>query len=144
MVAAGAAAIGVIQMGFRERWKLAAGLVAVWLGLSVLGAGALPAVVQRLRVTPNEINTERPYIERNIAFTRAAYNVNDVEERDFAAEESLTPELLGVPMPNYRRFAPTMTSTMSISTATRSAASIVRSCCRHANSTTRHCRAEPG
>ena len=94
MVAAGAAAIGVIWMGFRKRWKLAAGMVAVWLGLSVLGTRALPVAVQTLKVTPNELSAERPYIEWNIEFTRAAYNVDDVEERDFADEKSLTPELL--------------------------------------------------
>jgi len=94
MVAAGAAALVVIQAGFRKGWKLAGGMVAVWFGLSLLGAWALPAAVQGLKVTPNELSAERPYIERNIAFTRAAYNINDVEERDFVAEESLTPELL--------------------------------------------------
>jgi len=94
MVAAGAAGIGVIWFGFRKGWKLAAGLVAVWLGVSVLGGRSLPAAVQVLRVTPNELNLEGPYIERNITFTRAAYNVDDVQERDFSAKESLTPELL--------------------------------------------------
>ena len=94
MVAAGAAGIGVIWFGFRKGWILVGSMVAVWFGLSLLGAGALPAAVQGLKVTPNELNAERPYIERNITFTRAAYNVNDVEERDFSAEESLTPELL--------------------------------------------------
>ncbi len=91
---AAAAAIGVIRLAFRRGLKLAVGLVAVWLGVSVLGAGVLPVAVQRLRVTPNELSAERPYIERNIAFTRAAYNVKDVEEKDFAAEESLTREVL--------------------------------------------------
>jgi uncharacterized membrane protein (UPF0182 family) len=94
MFVAGAAGIGVIWFGFRKGWILAGSMVAVWLGLSLLGAGALPAAVQWLKVTPNELNAERPYIERNITFTRAAYNVNDVKERDFSAEESLTPELL--------------------------------------------------
>jgi uncharacterized protein len=94
MFVAALAAIGVIWMGYRKGWKLAAGMVAVWFGLSLLGAGALPSAVQGLKVTPNELSAERPYIERNIAFTRAAYNINDVEERDFVAEESLTPELL--------------------------------------------------
>ena len=94
MVVAAVAGIGVIWSGFLKGWKLAAGLVAVWLGVSVLGGQALPFMVQVLKVTPNELNAERPYIERNIAFTRAAYNVNDVKERDFSGEEPLTPELL--------------------------------------------------
>ena len=94
MVAAGAAGIGVIWFGFRKGWTLVGSIVAVLFGLSLFGAWGLPAAVQGLKVTPNELNAERPYIERNITFTRAAYNVSDVEERDFSAEESLTPELL--------------------------------------------------
>jgi uncharacterized membrane protein (UPF0182 family) len=94
MVAAGAAGIGVIWFGLRKGWILAGSMLAVWFGLSLLGALALPAAVQGLKVTPNELNAERRYIERNIAFTRAAYNVDDVDERAFSAEESLTPELL--------------------------------------------------
>jgi hypothetical protein len=94
LVAAGAAAIGVIGMGFSKGWKLAAGLVVVWLGVSVLGERALPVAVQALKVTPNELSAEREYIERNISFTRAAYDVGDVQEKNFAAEQSLTPELL--------------------------------------------------
>ena len=93
-VAAGAAGIGVIWFGYRKGLILVGSMVAVWFGLSLLGAWALPAAVQGLKVTPNELNAERPFIQRNITFTRAAYNVNDVEERDFTAEESLTPELL--------------------------------------------------
>ncbi len=94
MVTAAVAGIGVIWFGFRKGWKLAGSMVAVWFGLSLLGTWALPAAVQGLKVTPNELNAERPYIKRNIEFTRKAYNVNDVEERDFYAEEPLTPELL--------------------------------------------------
>ena len=94
MVAAGAAGIGVIWFGFRKGWKLAAGLVAVWLGVSVLGSRGLPVAIQSLKVTPNELSAEQPYIARNIAFTRAAYDVSEVEERDFYAEVSLTPEVL--------------------------------------------------
>jgi uncharacterized membrane protein (UPF0182 family) len=94
MFTAAAAGIVVMRMGFRRGWKLAVGMVAVWLGLSLLGTGPLPALIQGLKVTPNELSAERPYIERNIEFTRAAYDVNDVEERDFTAGEPLTPELL--------------------------------------------------
>ena len=94
MVSAGVVGIGVIWLGFRKGWKLAAGLVAVWLGLSVLGTKGLPFAGQVLKVTPNELSAERPYIEWNIEFTRKAYNVDDVEERNFSDDESLTPELL--------------------------------------------------
>ena len=94
MVAAGAAGMGVIWFGFRKGWKLAGGMVVVWFGLFLIGSWVLPVAVQGLKVTPNELNAEKEYIKRNIQFTRAAYNIDDVEERDFSAEQSLTPELL--------------------------------------------------
>ena len=42
---------------------------------------ALPALVQWLVVKPNEITFEVPYIEHNIAFTRAGFKLDEIEER---------------------------------------------------------------
>ena len=39
---------------------------------------------------PNEVDAERPFIERNIKFTRLAYGLDKVESKDFPAEETLT------------------------------------------------------
>lgn len=69
----------------------------------ILGVGALvvahlvglnlyPSLLQRLRVVPNEVDAERPFIERNIKFTRLAYGLDKVESKDFPAEEQLTLE----------------------------------------------------
>ena len=41
-------------------------------------------------MTPNELAAERPYIEHNIRMTREAYLLDGVEEKEFAAEESLS------------------------------------------------------
>lgn len=54
---------------------LGVGLLA--LASIVIGA-VVPAVVQRFRVAPQELQQERPYIERNIAFTRRAYGLDRV------------------------------------------------------------------
>ncbi|MBI4611346.1 MAG: UPF0182 family protein [Candidatus Rokubacteria bacterium] len=74
----------------RPGWRfLVAGLVVlgvVWVG----GLGLYPAVVQRFRVTPNELFMERPYIAHNIRMTRQAYGLDHMEEKDFPAEENLT------------------------------------------------------
>ena len=51
-------------------------------------------LVQSLKVTPNEINLEKPYIENNIEFTRIAYGLGDVDEKDFPVLARLTPEIL--------------------------------------------------
>jgi uncharacterized protein len=55
----------------------------------VVGLGVFPNVMQRLRVVPNELAAERPYIEQNIKFTRIAYGLDRVKEEEFPAEESL-------------------------------------------------------
>jgi uncharacterized membrane protein (UPF0182 family) len=60
-------------------------LVAVW----VLGLGVYPALLQRLRVAPNELAAERPFIAHNIRMTRQAYGLDRIEEREFPADEAL-------------------------------------------------------
>jgi hypothetical protein len=48
--------------------------------------------VQSLIVGPNELVKETPYIDRNIKFTRAAFGLNEVEEKPFAVSYALTSE----------------------------------------------------
>ena len=42
------------------------------------------------RVSPNEIVTERPYIDFNIHYTRLAYGLDNIEEQKSPAEQTLT------------------------------------------------------
>jgi len=87
------AAACVVQM-FRPGWRfLVAGLV-VLVVLWVAGLGIAPALLQSYRVKPNELVYERPYIENNIRMTRQAYALDRVAEKDFAAEDNLTPAAL--------------------------------------------------
>jgi uncharacterized protein len=58
---------------------------------SVLVGGLVPAFVQRFQVTPQELQREEPYIQRNIDATRKAFNLEAVETNDFPAAEDLTP-----------------------------------------------------
>jgi uncharacterized membrane protein (UPF0182 family) len=67
-------------------WMLIGG---VWLA----GLGLLPALVQWLVVEPNEITFEKPYIARNIEFTRRGFRLDKVEERQFPAAEAFTREM---------------------------------------------------
>ena len=69
-------------------------VVLVYLIFGFVGPTVIPALVQAFIVTPNEINLERPYIENNIKFTRMAYGLSDVEERDFSVEMDLTADKL--------------------------------------------------
>jgi uncharacterized membrane protein (UPF0182 family) len=67
---------------------VAGGLIALAL-VWVLGLGVYPALLQRLRVTPNELAAERPFIEHNIRMTRQAYGLDRIVEQDFPADEAL-------------------------------------------------------
>ena len=47
----------------------------------------IPGLLQWLRVEPNEITVEKPYINNNIELTRYGFKLHEVEEREFPAEE---------------------------------------------------------
>jgi uncharacterized membrane protein (UPF0182 family) len=50
-----------------------------------VGLVGYPAAVQALRVRPNELTAETPYIARAIAATRAGFGIDRVREREFPA-----------------------------------------------------------
>lgn len=54
----------------------------------------IPGLFQWLRVEPNEITFEEPYIENNIEFTRYGFKLNNVEEREFPASETFTQQMV--------------------------------------------------
>lgn len=74
---------------WRRGWVLVAVSVAAWVFVSLAAGVAYPAIVQRFQVQPNELVREGPYIERNIAATRAAYGLDSVEVRPFGASFDL-------------------------------------------------------
>ncbi|MBE9039976.1 UPF0182 family protein, partial [Oscillatoriales cyanobacterium LEGE 11467] len=57
----------------------------------VLGWG-LPGLVQRVAVQPNEIALEKPYLDRSINWTRASFNLDNIEVKPFDPTGELTPE----------------------------------------------------
>jgi uncharacterized membrane protein (UPF0182 family) len=75
---------------FRRGWVLPVIAVGLWAMLSVVVGAAIPAAVQRFRVQPTESTKERPYIDRNIKATKAAFGLRDVQTIDFAADNNVT------------------------------------------------------
>ncbi len=71
----------------RTIWVLGASIV-VWIVASIVILGIAPGLVQAFVVSPDPLNKERPYIERNIAATRAAYGLTTVEETLFDVAEA--------------------------------------------------------
>ena len=59
-------------------------------GGSFLFAEVIPGLFERFYVKPNELQLEKPYIQRNIALTREAYNLGQITVKPFPAEQDLT------------------------------------------------------
>ena len=57
---------------------------------SILVSGLFSALFNRFYVKPSELQLETPYIERNIALTRQAYNLRQIAVKPFQAEEKLS------------------------------------------------------
>ncbi|MEN6465207.1 MAG: UPF0182 family protein [Syntrophaceae bacterium] len=86
------AAAALVVYIFRKDWRIPAALILAIVLLTAVGRGVYPSLVQKFKVIPNEVVLEKPYLDYNIRFTRAAYGIDSVEEREYAAEESLTRE----------------------------------------------------
>jgi uncharacterized membrane protein (UPF0182 family) len=74
----------------RPGYKLVFLGIGAVVAVHLLGLNAYPTLLQRFRVTPNEIEAERPFIERTIKFTRLAFGLNKIETKEFPADEQLT------------------------------------------------------
>jgi len=77
------AAVLLIINVWQRGWRLPVIAVGLW-GLVAVVAGTIyPAFVQRFVVQPAESNRERPYIERNIEYTRRALDLDKVEVESY-------------------------------------------------------------
>ncbi|HEY7703809.1 MAG TPA: UPF0182 family protein [Acidimicrobiia bacterium] len=86
------AAVVFIVNIWRRDWTLAVVAVGAWLVVAIAAGSLYPALVQRFSVVPRQLARETPFIEHNIAYTRAAYGLGNVEVVDFAASPNLTAE----------------------------------------------------
>ncbi len=74
----------------RRGWLLPATAISLWLAVSIIVGGVVPAAIQRFRVLPDELNKELPYVESHINYTRLAYGLDSIEEKSFEASPNLT------------------------------------------------------
>jgi len=74
--------------------KLLAYTVGAMVVVSLLAGSVFPTFVQKYLVEPNELDRERPYLERTIQFTQFAYDLTRTDARHHEAGEALTPEVL--------------------------------------------------
>ncbi|MBV9529651.1 MAG: UPF0182 family protein, partial [Bradyrhizobium sp.] len=84
-----AAFVAFANLRMRSYWLPAAAVLLVFIGSFVL-SGVVPLLFRQIFVKPSELELERPYIERNIALTRQAYDLDRIVAKPFAAEQTLT------------------------------------------------------
>ncbi len=84
------AGLSAVFFAFKPDWRAPAAAVLLLIAVSVLGRGIYPSFIQKFQVVPNEIVAEKPYLEKNIKYTRLAYGLTQMEEQEFPTEENLT------------------------------------------------------
>ena len=84
-----AAIVAWVNMRLRT-YRLPIAATALVFGSSFVFGVLVPDVFERFYVKPSELQLERPYIQRNIALTREAYDLQHIEVKPFPAEQGLT------------------------------------------------------
>ncbi|WP_245835671.1 UPF0182 family protein [Virgibacillus ndiopensis] len=77
------------------RGKLRSMLIpfVAYVGLVIVGQ-LTSVAVQNFIVSPNEFSKERPYLEQNLAYTRAAYNMDNIKQMEHPGNDSLSQEMV--------------------------------------------------
>ncbi|MEK7861060.1 MAG: UPF0182 family protein, partial [Chloroflexota bacterium] len=75
----------------RTIWLLG-GALALWLVASVVLLGVYPGLVETFLVRPDQLNRERPYLERHIQATREAYGLGSADESLINPADTPRPE----------------------------------------------------
>jgi len=84
-----AAAISLINAFSKRGLRLLLLALAIPVAVYVVGVYIVPAYVTSFIVKPNELGRETPYIEHNIAWTRRAFGLEQLELREFPAASSI-------------------------------------------------------
>lgn len=82
-VIVGIAAVLAFANAFARTVWLLVGAIGIWIVAAVLLLGVYPGLIQTFVVNPDQINRERPYLDRHIQATRAAYGLSNVDETAF-------------------------------------------------------------
>lgn len=83
--------VGAVTLCHHMHRKEPKKLVRIPITIVVVGllGGVVSFAVQNLLVSPDEINKESKYLERNISYTRHAYGLDNIKVEEFPAEQNL-------------------------------------------------------
>src|SRR5690625_5137537 len=77
----------------RGKLNAIATTVIVYIAFVIVGQGA-SVLTQSFIVSPNEFSREKPYLEHNLMFTRAAYDLENIEEKENPGNDTLSKEMI--------------------------------------------------
>ena len=90
-VLAGVSLLGAVLAVVAAYGRMTPLFIAIGLYLLVsLGGAGYAAAIQRFLVAPNELDRETPFIRHNVAATRRAFGLENVEERELTGDAVLT------------------------------------------------------
>ena len=89
------AIVSLINAFTVRRFTLLLGAIVLPVAVYIVGVVLIPAYIQSFVVKPNEIDRETPFITHNIEWTRRGFGLDQVQQKEFAAETSL--EALDLP-----------------------------------------------
>ncbi|MBC8029535.1 MAG: UPF0182 family protein [Pyrinomonadaceae bacterium] len=90
-----AAAISLLNAFTKRGFRLLILALALPIAVYIIGVILVPAYVNGFIVKPNELARETPYIEHNIAWTRRGFGLEQIQLRQFDAENSVEALNLG-------------------------------------------------
>lgn len=93
-----AAAICLVNAFVMRRVRMIVVAVAIPIAVYLIGVVIVPSYVTNFIVKPNELGRETPYITHNIAWTRRAFGIERIEQRNFDAMNTIE----SVDLPNNR------------------------------------------
>src|SRR5262249_7005445 len=119
-----AAAIVLLNAITMRKLRVLLAALAIPLVIHIVGTVIIPAYVTSFVVKPNELGRETPYIEHNITWTRRAFGIDRIEQRNFDVDNSTEalnlqetrPTLENVRLWDWRALQDTLKQTQAIRT----------------------------
>ncbi len=119
-----AAAIAIVNAFTQRRLRNLLFGLAIPAVVYIIATVLVPAYVTNFIVKPNELGRETPYIEQNIEWTRRAFGIDRIEQRNFDAESAVEtfdlqnnrPTLDNIRLWDWRALKDTLTQIQAIRT----------------------------
>lgn len=119
-----AAAICLINAFTARKLRVLIGALAIPVVVYVIGTVVIPAYVTNFIVKPNELGRETPYINHSITWTRRAFGIDRIEQRNFDVQTPIEsfdlknnrPTLDNIRLWDWRALKDTLTQIQAIRT----------------------------